>query len=249
MGEAKRRRQREDQAERYVSDPKNRIAYQVRAARMTPRQLIAELTRVAAAARDDTNVEVNVPCKGCVQCCYWPRVEVEPENESPEHLQHLAVAQDERGWHLQKRADGACVHLGPAGCTVRSHRPRACRVFDCRLAGLGESLLPIAEWHYAPFWFFRLDDDRDKAVMMAAKIGMIQLIARLHKGDDPPGFGELIAAMMAGVREHLQLARDLVEYVRQLPEAERAKFAADVDAAQALLRERSLEALAARRAR
>jgi hypothetical protein len=43
---------------------------------------------------------------------------------------------------LRKGPDGACVHLGPNGCTVHRHRPRACRIYDCRIsaaAGLYET--------------------------------------------------------------------------------------------------------------
>jgi hypothetical protein len=36
------------------------------------------------------------------------------------------------GLVLQRRADGACAHLGAQGRTVYEHRPSACRSFDCR---------------------------------------------------------------------------------------------------------------------
>jgi Fe-S-cluster containining protein len=32
---------------------------------------------------------------------------------------------------LRQRSDGACVHLGPQGCTVYEDRPAVC--FDCRI--------------------------------------------------------------------------------------------------------------------
>lgn len=36
------------------------------------------------------------------------------------------------GLRLRQTPDGACVHLGEAGCTVYEKRPAMCRVFDCR---------------------------------------------------------------------------------------------------------------------
>jgi Fe-S-cluster containining protein len=33
---------------------------------------------------------------------------------------------------LKKTAAGACVYLGPAGCTIYERRPVVCRDFDCR---------------------------------------------------------------------------------------------------------------------
>jgi Fe-S-cluster containining protein len=240
MGEAKRRRHAEDQAEHYVTNPENNLAYEVRAARITPRRLVGELLAAVAADADARRVEINVPCSGCVQCCYWPRVDVEPKSESPEDLRHLAVVQDEKGWHLRKREDGACVHLGPAGCTVHAHRPRACRAFDCRVAGLGEALFPIAEGHYAPSWFFRRDDREDQAILVAAKIGTLPLIAALMKDGSVSSFAELVGAILTGIRKHLPLARQLVEQVRRLPDAERAKLAEAGEAAAARLQKKAL---------
>lgn len=36
------------------------------------------------------------------------------------------------GLVLKQRPDGACTHLGEAGCTVYDRRPAMCRTFDCR---------------------------------------------------------------------------------------------------------------------
>jgi Fe-S-cluster containining protein len=33
---------------------------------------------------------------------------------------------------LAATEDGACVYLGPAGCTIYQRRPLLCRSFDCR---------------------------------------------------------------------------------------------------------------------
>lgn len=77
-----------------------------------------------------------VPCNGCTECCYHVGVDVNPDTEPPERLQHLDLERRPDGWFLRKRADGACVHLGPNGCTVYEHRPNACRNYDCRVFSL-----------------------------------------------------------------------------------------------------------------
>lgn len=33
---------------------------------------------------------------------------------------------------LARDEDGACVYLGPSGCTIYERRPLLCRSFDCR---------------------------------------------------------------------------------------------------------------------
>jgi Fe-S-cluster containining protein len=55
---------------------------------------------------------------------------------------------------LQRRSDGACVHLGKQGCTVYEQRPAVCRTFDCRVfaaMGLVERCGPN---HQTPHWEF-----------------------------------------------------------------------------------------------
>lgn len=50
---------------------------------------------------------------------YQVRVLIDPETGTPV----FALAADERG---------ACVYLGPSGCTIYERRPLLCRSFDCR---------------------------------------------------------------------------------------------------------------------
>jgi hypothetical protein len=45
------------------------------------------------------------------------------------------VASDQEGnpvFVLAATPEGACVYLGPAGCTIYDRRPLLCRTFDCR---------------------------------------------------------------------------------------------------------------------
>ena len=79
----------------------------------------------------------DVPCKGCTECCrsgqalflqpgqgddvgsYRHRVLIDPATGSPTFL-------------LEADAEGRCVYLGDAGCTIYDRRPLLCRSFDCR---------------------------------------------------------------------------------------------------------------------
>jgi hypothetical protein len=55
---------------------------------------------------------------------------------------------------LQRRSDGACVHLGKQCCIIYEQRPAVCRAFDCRVfaaMGLVEHCGPSQQ---TPHWEF-----------------------------------------------------------------------------------------------
>jgi Putative zinc- or iron-chelating domain len=95
-----------------------------------------------------------VPCAGCSACCYYAGIPVDKKRDR-RRLLHLLTERDRDGeLVLQRRADGACVHLGDRGCTVYEHRPAVCRNFDCRAfaaMGLVEHCAPN---HRTPDWEF-----------------------------------------------------------------------------------------------
>ena len=95
-----------------------------------------------------------VPCAGCSACCYYAGVPVDKQRDRS-RLPHLLTERDHDGeLVLQRRADGACVHLGDRGCMIYEHRPSACRSFDCRAfsaMGLVEHCDPS---HRTPDWEF-----------------------------------------------------------------------------------------------
>jgi Fe-S-cluster containining protein len=83
--------------------------------------------------------DANVPCDGCTACCTSSQfVHVEPdETDALAHIPsellfpapglprgHVLMGYDERG-HCPMFVDG--------GCSIYAHRPRACRVYDCRV--------------------------------------------------------------------------------------------------------------------
>jgi hypothetical protein len=134
MGEAKRRRiagQATRTRVREYSDPftGERRMVEVRMSRESPRELMD-----AYLAAGPCGSETAVSCNGCTACCRLYDIDVDPTQEKPESLAHLDLMRGSNGLQrLRRRQDGSCSHLGPSGCSVREHRPRACRAFDCRL--------------------------------------------------------------------------------------------------------------------
>ena len=96
-----------------------------------------------------------VPCADCSACCYYEGIVVD-EKRDRRRLPHLLTERNADGeLVLQRRADGACVHLGELGCMVYEHRPSTCRSFDCRvytamgLDGRCDDNHQLPEWEFA----------------------------------------------------------------------------------------------------
>jgi Fe-S-cluster containining protein len=85
----------------------------------------------------DANQKTEVPCGGCTECC----------RSNQGLFLHPDQGDDVESYQFQVRADpatgkavyllatnehGACVYLGPSGCTIYERRPLLCRSFDCR---------------------------------------------------------------------------------------------------------------------
>lgn len=83
--------------------------------------------------------DADVPCGPCVACCASSQfVHIEPdETDALAHIPrqllfpapmlprgHVLMGYDERG---------RCPMLTNAGCSIYEHRPRTCRVYDCRV--------------------------------------------------------------------------------------------------------------------
>jgi Fe-S-cluster containining protein len=81
----------------------------------------------------------DVPCDGCTACCTSSQfVHIDPDEvDTLRHIPsellfpapglpsgHVLLGYDERGH---------CPMLGDTGCSIYAHRPRACRVYDCRV--------------------------------------------------------------------------------------------------------------------
>lgn len=78
----------------------------------------------------------SVPCGTCRLCCGRDAIILHPESgDKPELYQTVPVTNPLSGrpaLMLSKAADGNCIYLGAAGCTIHDHAPLICREFDCR---------------------------------------------------------------------------------------------------------------------
>jgi Fe-S-cluster containining protein len=123
---------------------------------------------------------MDVPCGGCTACCRSGKlIPVEPdESEALAHIPAGALVpmpgQPARRV-LKHDESGRCSQLTEDGCAVYAHRPRACRMYDCRIfpaAGLIPDRPLIAE--QALRWRFRYADEAAReghdAVRMAAVV-------------------------------------------------------------------------------
>jgi Fe-S-cluster containining protein len=81
----------------------------------------------------------DVPCNGCTACCRSSQfVHIEPDEldtlaHVPSELQFPAPGLPEGHVVLGYDERGHCPMLGENGCSIYEHRPRACRVYDCRV--------------------------------------------------------------------------------------------------------------------
>jgi hypothetical protein len=162
----------------------------------------------------ETLPEVHVPCNGCTACCCHPLVDIHPILDPPERLQHLDLERREDGTlALKRKPDGACVHLGPAGCTVYQHRPLGCRAYDCRVLSLLDIVMSYDGVHFPPAWTFEAPTDAEKAYIGALRMGFFEHL-RQHPGEDPA-----IAACCAAknVDKFLPGALKMVRIMQQMP--------------------------------
>jgi Fe-S-cluster containining protein len=87
----------------------------------------------------DGRGESDVPCNGCTACCRSSQfVHIEPDevdtlDHIPAELLFPAPGLPEGHVVLGYDEHGECPMLGDNGCSIYAHRPRACRVYDCRV--------------------------------------------------------------------------------------------------------------------
>jgi Putative zinc- or iron-chelating domain len=109
---------------------------------------------------------------------------VRPEEEPPERLPYLRLQwNEERQFHeLPRREDGACVHLGPEGCTIYEHRPEVCRRHDCRVPAIWGLHLVYDEGQSAP-WREFTDTGADRKVLEARQTAGKRLLVEQGRPD------------------------------------------------------------------
>ena len=114
----------------------------------------------------------DVPCGSCTACCTSSQfIHVEPDETEtlafiPAELLFPAPGLPPGHLVMGHDQDGCCPMLVDGACSIYDHRPRACRVYDCRLfAAIGrvnEATPQIAARVRA--WQFDYADDDSRAL-------------------------------------------------------------------------------------
>lgn len=76
-------------------------------------------------------------CRRCMRCCRGKIIQVDPHEIARLARRfgqttaefRTAWTENGAGNHLRREDDGACVFLGPEGCTVYGDRPLVCRIY------------------------------------------------------------------------------------------------------------------------
>jgi Fe-S-cluster containining protein len=150
---------------------------------------------------------VDVPCAGCTACCrssQFVLIEAD-EHDTTDHIppEYLfpAPRMPEGSFVLGHGEDGACPMLGPRGCSIYEFRPRACRVYDCRVftaCGIypeGEARVMVAK--RAKRWQFSFSSEASRAEIAAVRRAADFL---LHHPDAlPAGAGAPDVTQVAGL--------------------------------------------------
>ena len=87
-------------------------------------------------------------------CCHYPAVVVDERRDRKRLARLLTERSPDGELVLQRRSDGACVHLGEQGCTVYEQRPAVCRTFDCRVFAAMRLVERCGPNHQTPHWEF-----------------------------------------------------------------------------------------------
>lgn len=87
---------------------------------------------------DSEAMTLPVACESCTACCRNQRVFLflnkgdRLENYEGQVKWGFNPLQGRGQWQLKQKANGDCVYLGEAGCTIYDRRPNICAQFDCR---------------------------------------------------------------------------------------------------------------------
>jgi hypothetical protein len=175
---------------------------------------------------------VHVPCGTCNACCWHSFIDIDPKDEDPADLQHLDYIEDPAhdAFKLRKKDDGSCVHLGPNGCTVYAHRPKACRRYDCRLMAVFGIKDPYENGHESPNWFFPPKTDEEAFVFKILSGTATYKAATTPKANAVDIATEALRNLDAMTNNVAKLFADpnfksFFDNMRALPEDERQKLA------------------------
>lgn len=159
----------------------------------------------------------SVPCNGCIACCYYKSVDVNPAADDISQLDVVPNPEQPGGFRLRKAENGACVHLTAIGCGVYDHRPVACKDYDCRVYGLAGMVERYDNGQVGPRWVFRPENDDEYAYQMALGMG-----AKLHMSTAPGATSQsaLVHAFKT-VDATAECLREVRDCLRRLPPEDR----------------------------
>jgi uncharacterized protein len=163
-------------------------------ARLPAGEFSAWLRTMRAALAGDG--ETATPCDDCSACCSTSHfVRVGPDEREtlaniPDPLHFAAPGAPAGHVVLPYDEHGRCPLLSRRGrCAIYDHRPRTCRVYDCRVfaaAGIAADREPITR--RAARWEFSFADDRGRRQLAAvrATVRFVREHAALFPGGDVP---------------------------------------------------------------
>jgi hypothetical protein len=193
-------------------------------------EVIDQKTGKAIHPREGGNIKTvlenvgKTPCNGCVECCYHHRVDFDPALEPPENLRHLDYHMEGKDAVLNKRENGACVHLGERGCTVYEHRPRACLAYDCRLFSLTHVMDTVNydAGKVTPSWLFTSKTEDERLTLLSFQ--MLGELFVMTKGDEIFTANDVLNFAF----KHLNKTKEMLQYMNRLPKDKLQKAIAEM---------------------
>lgn len=116
----------------------------------------------------------NVPCNGCISCCYHGKVDI---SKFDDPSQYDTEIRDDGSICLKRNPDGSCIYLGSSGCTIHDRRPHACRGYDCRLYAAAEMRVGYAPGRVTPAWIIHEKTWADLIAKEALRFNKIQFLS------------------------------------------------------------------------
>lgn len=160
-------------------------------------------------------IAANVPCAGCTACCRRYNVELDPD-EAVEGLEFITDSATGR-ITLKRRPDGSCVHLVEGKCTVYAIRPRACRVYDCRMYVFC-GVLPPDSVEIVQRWRIDRKTEEDRLLTIALFMAVEETKPQLSGFDSVARYCRSVLRTVAEQPDrYLQAARRKLAEIKALP--------------------------------
>lgn len=149
------------------------------------------LVQIRAAV--DSEQASDVPCGSCTACCRSSQfVHIAPDETStlahiPDGLTFPAPGLPRGHVLLGYDEHGRCPMLTDDGCSIYDHRPRTCRIYDCRVftaTGIDPGETKVEIESRTRRWRFIEADDADRTHLAAVRAAAALVQARPSPLDD-----------------------------------------------------------------